>query len=203
MGGRGSGRQSSYGLSVDKCHEYHSIDLAWLRRKQLLNIGRWSTLTWSRGGRQTGTIRIECLHGSVRLTYRHRRPGDDWQDVSEVVPFVESDTAFGGRRQWFQCLSCRKPCRILYGGTHFRCRCCHRLKYETQYEPPFARAATHALKIRERLGSKEGLAEPFPDKPKGMHWRTYERLRRQESQLQHAWAVGIAARFRMFEPPNE
>ncbi len=202
MGGLGSGRTASYGFAVDKCHEYHSVDLAWLRRKKLLSVGRWSTLTWSRAGHETGSIRVECLTEGVTLVYRHRRNGNDWQAVREFVPFVGTSAAFGGRRQWFQCLSCGNKCRILYGGSYFRCRCCHRLKYETQYEPAFARAATRALKIRDRLGEKGGLDDPFPEKPKGMHWKTYQRLEAEDEQLQQAWAVGISARFRLFEAPR-
>ena len=203
MGGRGSGRPASYGFTVNKCHEYHSIDLAWLHRKKLLNVGRWSTLTWSRAGHETGSIRVECLIEGVRLVYRRRDRGDSWEDVREFVPFVETSTAFGGRRQWFQCLSCGNKCRILYGGGNFRCRRCYRLKYETQYEPAFGRAATRALKIRNRLGAKGGLEDPFPEKPKGMHWKTYDRLAADDERLQNAWAVGISARFRLFEPASD
>ena len=117
----------------------------------------------------------------------------DWS-----IALVETATAFGGKRQWFQCLSCNGRCRVLYGGAYFRCRRCHRLKYETQYEPPFARAATRALKIRERLGGTGGIGDIFPNKPKGMHWRTYERLQAEEERLQHGWAVGIAQKFQLF-----
>ena len=113
MGGHGSGRSSSYGFNVEKCNEYHAIDLAWLRRKKLLNVGRWSSITWSRAGRETGSIRIECMPEGVRLIYRHRRNGGEWQDVRELVPYVETETAFNGRRQWFQCLNCNQRCRIL------------------------------------------------------------------------------------------
>ena len=61
------------------------------------------TLTWSRAGRETGSIRIECHANGVRLIYRHRRHGEDWQDVNELVPLVELPTRFGGTRQWFLC----------------------------------------------------------------------------------------------------
>lgn len=199
MGGRGSGRSAGLGLMVDKCNEYHSIDLAWLRRNKFLNVGRWSSLSWSRAGQKTGSIRIECHANGIRLVYRQRQHGGEWQDVAEFVPLIETATRFGGRRQWFECLSCRQRCQILYGGAHFRCRRCHRLKYETQYEPPFARAATRALKIRDRLGGKGGIDEAFPDKPKGMHWKTYERLRAKDQRLQDAWAVGIMAKWKFFD----
>jgi hypothetical protein len=29
-----------------------------------------------------------------------------------------------------------------------------------------------------RLGASPNMMEVFPDKPKGMHWRTYDQLRR-------------------------
>jgi hypothetical protein len=144
-------------MSVDKCNEFHSIDLAWLRRKKLLTHGNCFSLNWSRAGHPTGSIRLECVSGGIRLVYRNRPRGGDWRDVCEFVPLIETATRFNGKRQWFQCLSCMCFCRILFGGDYFRCRKCHRLKYETQYEPGFARAATRALKIRSRLDAHSGL----------------------------------------------
>ena len=191
MGGRGSGRPSGYGYGVHKCHEYHSIDLAWLRRKKLFNVGHLSTLTWSRAGRETGSIRINCHADGVRLIYRQRRDTDNWQDVNEFVPFLETDTQFGGQRQWFRCLSCGGRCRILYGGAHFRCRRCYKLKYESQYEVTYARACSQAHNLRKRLGHVGSLDDPFPAKPKGMHWKTYQQLERRDEQLQNRWAVGV------------
>ena len=194
MGGRGSGRSSSHGLAVDKCHEVHSIDLAWLRKRKLDRVGQWSTVRWSRGGHETGSIRIEYLQHGLRLVYSHGKD-DQRTSVDEVVPFIDMPLHLGGTRKWFRCLSCNRNCRILYGGSRFRCRRCHRLKYDTQYEPAFARAATRALKIRERLGAAGGIDDFFPERPKGMHVRTYERLQRREEELQSVWAQGIMSRF--------
>jgi hypothetical protein len=33
-----------------------------------------------------------------------------------------------------------------------------------------------AEKIRERLGRSANMTEPFQERLKGMHWKTYERL---------------------------
>ena len=104
----------------------------------------------------------------VRLIYRQRRDTDNWQDVNEFVPFVVTDTPFGGQRQWFRCLSCGCRCRILYGGARFRCRRCYKLKYESQYEATYARACSQAHNLRKRLGQVGSLDDPFPPKPKGM-----------------------------------
>jgi hypothetical protein len=37
------------------------------------------------------------------------------------------------------------------------------------------------------------MARPFPEKPKGMHWRTYERLRAQVRQIEMVAAEHFAA----------
>ena len=189
MGGSGSGRSSSYGFGVGKTHEYHAIDLAWLRRQKMLKPGRSSTLTWSRGGSETGSICVTCHDGGVRLIYRQRRNGGEWTEVNEFMPIVETPAQFGGRRQWFRCPSCHDRCRILYGGAHFRCRKCHRLRYESQYDDASGRACSQAHAIRKRLGQVGSLDEPFPEKPKGMHLRTYWRLKDKDEALLQRWAV--------------
>jgi hypothetical protein len=37
------------------------------------------------------------------------------------------------------------------------------------------RALHKAQNIRERLGGRANMMEPFPEKLRGMHWSTYER----------------------------
>jgi hypothetical protein len=67
---------------------------------------------------------------------------------------------------------------ILYAaGDLFACRHCYGLAYASQSESPRDRYSSRAQKIRMRLGGSPNLLEPFPEKPRGMHWRTYNSLR--------------------------
>jgi len=42
-----------------------------------------------------------------------------------------------------------------------------------------------AQKIREQLGGSPSMFDEFPPKPKGMHWKRYERLRRTHDLAAH------------------
>ena len=184
------------GMLVDKCEDYRSVDLAWLRREGYFKTGHSGRITWSRGGSVTAWIRYQVEGHGLRLIYRTRRSGDvEWRDIDELFPFIYTATNFAGRRQWLQCLSCQRCCRVLYGGAYFRCRRCHGLRYESQYEPAWLSGTSRAQKIRERYGGSGSLDEPFPDKPKGMHWRTYDRLVAQDERLTAIWVRGISEKW--------
>ena len=183
MGGSGSGRYS--GFRATTTDDMHSIDLAWLRKKGILKQWWKSSITWSRGGQVTSAIGIKPEGFGLRLIYSVGPEGDKIS-IDELVPYTYTDTNFGGRRQWFKCLSCNRRCRVIYGGRYFRCRKCYDLKYETQYEPPWGRATTRSINIRKKLGCDGGIEDPFPLKPKGMHWKTYRKL---EAEYEHGYEV--------------
>ena len=191
MGGRGSGRSSGSGRSTGKCNEYHSIDLAWLKRKGGLRPGYTGNVQWSRCGQPTGNIDYRVEQSGLLLSYRTRSHGGEWRNVSEHVSFSQTKTEFNGQRRWFLCPGCGRRCRILYGGSYFRCRRCHQLKYESQYEQSFGRAASMSHKLREKLGYSGTLVEPFPPKPIGMHWKTYWQAEERDAELQQRWELGL------------
>jgi hypothetical protein len=54
----------------------------------------------------------------------------------------------------------------------------------SQFEQPLQRALRRANKNRQRLGISVGIAEPLPDKPRGMWARTYGQLLNEISQAE-------------------
>jgi hypothetical protein len=196
MGGMGSGRRWE---GVPTCEGCHSIDLAWLRRRGMLTPGRYSTVTWSRWGEQSGSITLVAQSDGVRLLYRTKVHDGSPVDIDERVPFAYTPTRFGGRRQWLRCPKCSRRCRKIYGGRYFRCRLCHRLRYASQSARPDQRASDRARKIAKRLhdmwGGTTEAEYDFPPKPPRMRWATYQRLEAQYGELENRWAVGVMARF--------
>jgi hypothetical protein len=180
MGGSGSGRTGGRPI-VDGCR---SLDVNRLHRQGWLRPGWAGTLRWSRDGESVGSIDLRAADGRISLTYRYRLGEGEWEDVGEPVQIVWTPCTFGGSRPWFVCpgvvdgVPCGRRVAKLYGpGRYFLCRHCYGLAYQSQREQPHERALRRANGIRMRLGGEPGMLCPFPEKPKGMHWWTYERLR--------------------------
>jgi len=198
MGGNGSGQWTRWPEheTLDGCH---TVDVRYLQRHKLLTPGRYVSLGWTRGGKPSGDITVAVEAERVTLIYRVRTRGGPWQGVREVVPLDWTPCHYGGKRAWFLCpgkpgAPCGRRVAVLYdGGRLFLCRHCYDLRYQSQREREPDRARERAQAIRRRLGGSASLFEPFPEKPKGMHWRTYERLRRRALAGEVVWdAAGWA-----------
>jgi hypothetical protein len=156
-----------------------------LHRDNLLRPGRRFSWSWSRDGEPTGDIGIEIEEDAVLLLYRTRSRGaSEWRDIRQRIPISWTRCALGGRRPWFICSVhsngrfCGRRVAILYAaGDLFGCRQCYGLAYASQSERARDRSLSRAQKIRMRLGGSLSIFDPFPEKPRGMHWRTYDRLR--------------------------
>ena len=100
------------------------------------------------------------------------------KDERYPVRLAWTPCRYGGARAWFVCLTvgCGRRVAILYGGGIFACRHCYRLAFASQREGANDRALRRADTIRRRLGWKPGILNGLGNKPKGMHWRTFERL---------------------------
>jgi hypothetical protein len=131
-------------------------------------------------------ITLSAGNDRLHLSYRVRVAGGEWEDVDETVRIVRLPCHFGGARRYFICpgvmngVACGRRVTKLYGsGRYFLCRHCYGLAYQSQREQPHERALRRANNIRMRLGGDPGMLSPFPEKPKGMHWRTFKRLSHQ------------------------
>jgi hypothetical protein len=179
VGGLGSGNRYRLGKKTTT-EECHGLDIRYLHRNGLLSPGQGFSLSWSRAGRETSSIRAVVDRDRVVLSYRHRSGlGGEWKDVKESVPLEWTPCNFGGERPWFVCpeVSCGRRVTILYGpGKYFLCRHCYDLSYESQREDKKDRALRRAQRIRRRLGGSANMPEQFPERPKGMHHDTYMRL---------------------------
>lgn len=177
MGGPGSGNRWRY-PTKGICEKHKRIDIRYLRKHGLLDPPIRCTLLWNQGGENSGCIDLRAHAMSLELNYRYREGDqDDWQSFNEHISFSFKDQPFGGVRKFFICPGCKRRCMVLYGGAHFRCRKCHDLAYASQNEDQIDRIRRKAEKIRGQLGGELDLDWSFPKKPKGMHWRTYYRLR--------------------------
>ena len=176
MGGPGSGTWYRWDKK-STVEDFLRLDIRKLQREGVLDRPGVTGWAWWDGRDRTADIRIHVDRDRLTLRYRTRGPGGDWREVAEPIPLDRTPCHFGGGRPWFRCPGCGSRRAILYGGPLFRCRECHGLNYASQSEPPYDRLLRKARKIRRRLGGEPGALCPFPPKPKGMHWRTYDRLR--------------------------
>lgn len=196
MGGIGSGRRWHFGAS-DTTDDYRFIDVRRWRRDGLLTPHQSFGWQWSRHGEVVASIRVRTELDRVILTYRHRSGGSDWKDESYPVYLDWTACHLGGQRPWFLCpaRACGRRVAILYGGAIFACRHCYRLAYPSQRENDDDRAARRADRIRERLGWEPGILNGSGLKPKGMHWRTFERLTAEHDALIQESLAGMTRRF--------
>jgi hypothetical protein len=121
------------------------------------------------------------------------RPGNDpslgirmFGADEQRIELTAEPRHFGGVQWYFLCPVKRWPCSVLWrppGARFFASREAfgRQVAYGSQFESARDRALTKAQRIRQRLGGREWLSgsEGFPPKPKGMHWKTYNRLREQ------------------------
>lgn len=199
MGGMGSGRR--YGSEKSTTEDYRQLDVRRLQRDGLLTPGQNFGWNWLRNGETVASIQIRTEAERLILNYQNRSHGGEWQRMEYSVYLEWTGCALGGRRVWFQCPGqrCGRRVAILYGGGVFACRHCHDLAYESQREASDYRAIRRADTIRARLGWHPGIAFPIGDKPKGMHWRTYWRLRKEYNAFVQSSLTGAAERLGLLD----
>ena len=167
-------------VTVESCR---SIDVLDWNRQGYFRSPRRFPVTWAVDGKATASIQVETQRHSVTLRYSVSSPGLQSTDVVQTVPIEWTPCRFGGERPWFLCqgssngVCCGRKTIKLYGaGRLFACRHCYNLTYTSWQESLCQRGAWKSHKIRMRLGGQPSVFDDFPDKPKGMHQKTYLRL---------------------------
>jgi hypothetical protein len=177
MGGLGSGNRWDAKATTES---QHRIDIRWLKKHGYLRPSARGSLSWSCGEEQTGTIGYWIESDHMILSYKFRYHNGEWESVEQAIPFDWTPCNYGGQRFWFLCPECLKRVALLYGaGIYFLCRHCYNLTYSSQQESKPDRLMRKARKIRARLGASADLSEPILFKPKHMHQKTFDRLRRE------------------------
>ncbi len=120
-------------------------------------------------------INAELHNDGLHVTYRKRK------EHSYTIPVEKQTCNFGGFRSFFQCPLCKCRMRMLYltDKSIFLCRQCLNLSYESQLLRPTLRYTHMDKKITKIIENQGG--DTSWTKPKGMHAKTYDRLKN----LQH------------------
>ena len=108
MGGFGSGRHWHWSAK-DTTDGYHTIDVRRWAREGYLEPGRSFGWKWSINGEKTGDIRVQTERGQVRLIYRTRSHGEEWEQLNYPVRLTYTECNYGGERV----LVCLSSTRLL------------------------------------------------------------------------------------------
>jgi hypothetical protein len=178
--------------TVEGCR---SIDvLQWNKLGYLQSSSKFPWV-WTRDGATTASIGVEGGKDSLTLNYHFQANGREWEKVEQRIRIAWRPCRFGGERPWFICSNgrnCGRRVRSLYGaGKLFACRYCYGLAYASQQLSARYRDSARAQSIKQRVDGSANMLEEFLEKPKGMHWRTFARLRGQYTVAQARSLMGI------------
>jgi hypothetical protein len=180
------------------------LDVRQVQRTGVLVRGHRFSWQWKTCDRVDATIDCIAAADRVLLDYRVRTIGGEWESLRYPVLLDWTPCTFGGRRVWWRCPAsgCGRRVAVLFGARLFACRHCHRLAYRSQSESAADRALRRASRIRDRLGWEPGIINPMGSKPKGMHWRTFERLEREHFECARRAVDAMMAQLEaMHHPP--
>jgi len=162
----------------DATEDYRALDVRALHRAGVLTPGRSCRWEWKRRGAVVATIGIEAeSRDRVRLRYQVTVRGErEAKDYAVLITWTPCH--LGGERPWFLCPCCGRRVAKLYAHRIFACRHCLRLNYRSQQQSKSDRCWSQFWAARNSLNRDEDLkllpARHIP-KPKGMHWKTYDK----------------------------
>lgn len=186
----GRGRYYRFGTKA-LLGELLALDMRDFTKYSDLNTWEWATMNWSSGHGHKSSIGYQVQPGvGVRLFYTV----GETDKLDYVVKVTTTPCNLGGVRYWWLCPRCGRRCRVLHCNRLFVCQRCSGTYYETQKnKDTLTRIDNELTAIRRRLKAKKTLTvtDRLPDRPKGMHWRTYMRLSERYHHLQYCRTLSI------------
>jgi len=132
--------------SRDTVEDCKKVDIAWLKKKGLLNYGfNTGTIIWTLGERKNSIgITIDLCEKYARFTYTVTDNfSGEKREYDYKIPLITTPCNYGGVRYWFKCSLikggqyCGRRIRTLYkpsNADYFGCRHCYNLTYEARNE---------------------------------------------------------------------
>jgi hypothetical protein len=161
---KGGFRWGSHRVSVENCH----------------SLSAWGRFQWVQFGRDEG-FKCSWWEEDGWVILNSKRDGFKF---TEQIPLLKSPCHFGGSRFWFACPSCGRRVGKLYLPTNiyyrdrsrphrWLCHYCYKLTYEQRR----SRNLSQVFEWRaERIAQRLIVKRNHFYKPKGMRWKTFERL---------------------------
>jgi len=150
-----------------------TLDIRTWNKENLLVPGIQFTSTWFQNGNLAGVVTVQIWEEYFILEYIY----NEIETVTEIIHFTSTPCNFGGQRKWFRCPLCGCRVAVLYLlGKEFGCRKCHDLTYDSCNQSELDRVITKYNKAKAKIGGGPGIIAPIPERPKGMHHKTYEKI---------------------------
>lgn len=192
MGGLGSGKWIRAN-SKKTVESQNQLDIRWLRKQGYLKTGISGKLSWIFENETAGAIEYFVKSDRIILLYNYYKKSGVKETVEQHLLLSETRCNYGGSRFFFICPCCLRKADLLYGADkYFLCRRCYKLTYSSQQENVKKRMMRKARELRSQVGGGINLLESFPEKPKGMHWRTYYDLRDKEEEANNLSLIHAA-----------
>lgn len=177
MGGFGSGRQDQI-RTTGSVESATRFDIRAITKAMAGKHNHWLPLETA----EAFSLYARISNGLVQIS--RLKPTD--KHLYAELKLVNQPRHFGGHQSYLLCPHCKRKTCIVYlvQPKEIGCRKCLHLAYESQYYRHPAPKLLKANKLRVQLGGKAGLLNPLPDRPKGMHLDTYERVLREIIRLE-------------------
>jgi len=169
MGGLNSGRSRSSKPKLGQLLCIKLKDISQYFGNVPLHTEARGTMTWSNGNQANVTYNQEGLRISFAA---------NGQTYAQQINATYTPCTYGGKgRLWMQCACGGRTNKLYFHRLRFVCRKCTGLAYSSQSLSAPDRGTNAVWRVQKKLDPAGGYEiDEIPDRPKGMHQSTYERI---------------------------